>query len=537
MTDIIECENELIKWKAKNKLDVYYPNITSLLSNFSSKQDFLNACTNLNSDSTRREWYNLFGYPQTIPVDEVSDEIKTNWCRIHGYPINIISKINNPQLFNECCVYHQVASMSVENIKSNTGLGTKYLNPNTSDQDLALLRTKLSAAELNSLDFIKLHKKSSDFNITDKSIHYSDSNIPDNIIAWKRLRSLVKMFLSSTALSASEMLLNVVPSMKFIQDNVFSNVTGDVQALTEMKKLIALLPYKQEENKEFLVNYIDTFMEQKDIVKMLPQFKDKWINGRLVFEIGDDDKDLFKCYKGVMNTKYFVITVNPVDMLFCSTDQEYHSCFALDSPHGSNKGLINFLARPDTCMCFLSSGSLSKPWKSDMYKGLSFNHIKIKARAFIYNSKNLDMADVGRCYAPNEIANAGRSDRFLLSFRTDARLFLWKLLQESGIQFDISTFVPTSSLRRCIANPTREFNEDICFTFETAGLKERKFKGHDHNEVYMDNLSFSRDDSQDMEKHGTYHSHIGNGCCSRFNARSGNLGDLYTDELNKLLNK
>lgn len=537
MTDIIECENELIKWKNRNKLDTYYPYITSLLNNFDTKDSFLAACNNSQSGATRREWYNLFGYPEKLVGDDVSDDITANWCRIHAYPTRVIKKTNIPSLFNEWCIYNQVSSMPIDAIKSILGLEVKYLNPNTQDEEIALIRNKLPAGDRANLDFIKLHQKSKDLNATDASIHYSDKDIPDNILAWKRLRSLVKMFLESTASDIPEMLTNIVPSMTLVTENVFTNVEGDKSALTEMKKLIAMLPYEKDSDKEFLINYVNTFMEQKDIVQMLPQFRDKWINGRLVFEIGDDAKDLFRCYKGVMNTKYFVITVNPVDMLFCSTDQEYHSCFGLDSPHGSNKGLINFLARPDTCMCFLSSGSLSKPWKNDMYKGLSFNHIKIKARAFIYNDKDLKMADVGRCYAPSEIQNSGRNaDCCLRSFRTDARLFLWKLLQESGRDFSISEYITARGLRSCLGDPRRHF-ENLDFSFTTAGLIERRFKGHVHNEVYMDNLSFSRDNREERKDHGTYYAYVGHGCCSAFNARDGHLGNLYTQELNKLLNK
>ena len=527
MTDIIECEN-LLK-QHKSKLMRYYPTIVDYLENFSSKDNFLSRINSALSPA-RREFYNLYGYPEQLAEDEQNDTIKVNWIRIHNYPEKETFNCDNDRIFIEYCINKQMSNLPDLGDKTPPSvLQLKYLQAEDEETSNAIADTmEQRGIFTNDIKFLKLHRTalttSTSLDELEKRFKYTDPHLPENIWAWKRMRSIIKQYMNCKIESITEM-LGRIKGMKLVDaKEVFHNVEHDEHALEELNKLIAILPYK-DKDKEDILNAVNNYME-KDLVQILPQYKDKWFNGRLVFEIGDDADDLFKLYKGIMGTQYFVLTVNPVDILFCSTDQEYTSCFSLESPHGSVQGLPNFLSRPDIAMCFLSSGSMSKPWKSDSYPGLAINHIKIKARAFIYNNDALNMADIGRCYAPRELTNVGRES--LEHFRSDARVMLWKLLMESGCLtqevFD-SLNISNKQFRRYFTDKAFDYDMDFTFGVKPLVLRHYKDTRTSHNEVYFDNLYFDIDDGA-----SEYRSRVGRGCTHRY-CGDGPLYNLYKREL------
>lgn len=541
MTNISEIEMEYEKYK--NKIEAKYPKLAYLLNDFNGKEAFFKKVNEPNSHLLRKELYTLFGFPKELnKEDENFSDLALPFLRFKDYPLSNVMASKSEAIFREYCFNEAVKNIQAKDLFSTLSLQIKYLQ-DISDEDRKtiehILLDKGESYAVTDIKFISILKDAfksdnpekvlSEF---EKSIKYTSSDTPEAYKVWKRTRTLVNDFLKAKIETFNDVLMNTIPNMKFVSaDEVFKNKEKDEQALVDFNKLVALLPYKEEEDKLDVLNGINNYMD-KDIVKMLPQFKDKWVNGRLCFEIGDEDKALFKKYKGVMNTKYFVITVNPIDLLFCSTDQEYQSCFSLLSSHGSVKGLPNFIARKDIAMCFLSSGSLSKPWKHEWYPGLSFSHIKIKARAFLYNDKDLKYIDVGRCYSPCEISNATNGS--LAQFRTAARIHIWKLLTENGTDVTTMGTINRKTLKEYLTKGYTD-SQSLDIIFDVAPLKERIFKNHEHNEVYFDNLSFRTDDKTG-EMISKYWGSVGSGSTYYYNA-SGSLGELYRKGLDNAKSK
>lgn len=532
MTNISEIEIEYEKYRGK--IEAKYPRVAQLLNDFNGKDAFFKKVNEPESHSLRKELYTLFGYPKELnKEDENFSDLALSFIRFKDYPLSDVMASKSEAIFREYCFNEAVKNIQAKDLFSSLSLQIKYLQ-DISDKDKKviehILLQKGEAFAVSDIRFISMLKDAyksknpekvlSEF---EKGIKYTSIDTPDAYKVWKRARYFVNSFCNSKVETFNEVLINTIPNMKFVSaGEVFKNKEKDEQALADFNKLVALLPYKDEKDKLDVLNGINNYMD-KDIVKMLPQFKDKWVNGRLCFEIGDEEKALFKKYKGVMNTKYFVITVNPVDLLFCSTDQEYQSCFSLLSTHGSVKGLPNFIARKDVAMCFLSSGSLSKPWKHEWYPGLSFSHIKIKARAFLYNDKDLKYIDVGRCYSPSEISNA--TEGSLFEFRTSARILLWKLLTENGVDMTQLGSINRKCLKQYLTNGYTD-SQSLDIEFDVTPLVEKRFKGHGHNEVYFDNLKFAFIKDGDSEDVSKYCGSVGAGCLYKFNA-SGSLGELY----------
>lgn len=538
MTNIIELETDFEKYKSK--MEAHFPAITKYLKNWQDKDTFFKDLDKLDNSNMRKEFYQLFGYPKKLlDVDKNNVNIMSSVIRFKGYPLSEINAIKNEMLFREYCTNKAIQDIPIKELFSALALQIKYLQADSkNEKELKELKEAFEEIHclgaLQDIQFVKVLREAYNskepkkvLEDYEKTIKYTSDKNSEFSKMWKRTRYFVDAFIDANTPSFIEC-LKYIPDMK-LAEGVFNGAKDkDEQAMQELNKLVSILPYKKEEDKLDILTDLNNYMD-KDIVKMLPQFKDKWENGRLCFEIGDTNKDLFNKYKGVMNTKYFVITVNPVDMLFCSTDQEYQSCFSLLSPHGSVKGLPNFISRKDVAMCFLSSGSMSKPWKSESYPGLSFGHIKIKARAFIYNDDKLKYADIGRCYSPCEISRASYGD--LRHFRHSARILLWKFLSENGTVFsDLSSGINRKRITEFLTNGVFDRNA-VDFKFNVAPLVKRIFKGSDNaNEVYMDNLAFTSDNNTRY-----YDSNVGAGCCSRF-CGCGDLGSLYRLGLQDLEN-
>lgn len=512
----------------------YYPHLASLLEEEDSTV-LTEESLSKNNVPALLEMYKLLGFNKDRQDLKGNSSYVSLLMRIEKYANPEVFTLGLKEVSDEYLKAKALKDMDASSIESKEYLQIKMLQGDKQaiEKYETLSHSSSSAAEsLAKLRIIQAHQENK-LDELFSSIKVTKDAEP--LVAWKRARTSLLEVLSKPTITGLD-LINKIPDMKLVETPMF--VHDSKKALDDFLKLVMALPYDMNEDKEAIIRALSNYMENKDLVKMLPQFKDKWQDGRLIFEIGDEESDLFHPFKGVLGTKYFVITVNPVDMLFCSTDQEYQSCFSLCSPHGSNNGLPNFIAHPSTAMCFLSSGSLSKPWKDEeRYPGLSFKHIKIKARAFIYNDAAMKLAVAGRSYAPNEIQYADPHRDVNRTFRSQASLFLAKLLQVDLTKYGVPKKILAKNVNNNIYyNDDYRIDNHLSFDFKYYPI--RPFDGNRWNEVYMDNLSCDYDpyddddelDSADWEyRHAT-----GNGCCSRFCSDCGTLYRAYRSGLDML---
>lgn len=511
--------------------DTFFPNLKSFIEDAEVDGDVFKPEILKQKPQAFFEYSLLMGFDKTQLTDEEFNSHEHFKYRLFYNRIichSDESALNDPSVFisDEYLLAKAIKDIPLESLSSIKQLQLKYLTATTKEsRNKAYDKYKELYPDAESIElraylkltlahrFGKLEEFEKNIKVT-KDCRF--------LGAWKRCREYIKAVKDKPAISLDSF-IEQLPSMNVVKEPVFNYDEKD--PIFNFNMLLSALPYASNDDKADIVNKTNDYMNNKTIVKMLPQYKDCWNNGRLVFEIGDDDKDFFKNYKGVLNTKYFVITVNPVDLLFCSTDQEYQSCYSLLSDYGSTPGLPNFIAQPHTAMCFLSSGSMSKPWRHDRFPGLAFKHIKIKARAFLFTSEDEKHIGVGRTYAPNEIQRAGKGGIGTdWDFRNQAQLFMFKLLKEAKkeegeesntMEYLLSSGMTKKYIFNMKENPeclSRIFDTKGKYVFTTPSWKFRSIESGCHTEVYLDNLKLA--DSETSKDEFRYE--IGSGSCSRF---------------------
>ncbi len=85
--------------------------------------------------------------------------------------------------------------------------------------------------------------------------------------------------------------------------------------------------------------------------------------------------------KAVSETKYLVISRNPVDFMMCSTGQGFHSCYALDSRSSNAWSLPSLLCDKNRFLIYLTNAKF-KNFVLDDEGDMKFRYLKIKARCW-----------------------------------------------------------------------------------------------------------------------------------------------------------
>ena len=121
---------------------------------------------------------------------------------------------------------------------------------------------------------------------------------------------------------------------------------------------------------------------------------DKWYNKELMNYFTRPDKDLFADIKGLegfevigkriyipygtSDTKYFVISRNPIDWFFVSWYQRWSSCFGYTnttSQHAAYlNGYIAFMTGTNGCLCYTTDGETTKQNLTDTFRSPGYSN-------------------------------------------------------------------------------------------------------------------------------------------------------------------
>ena len=88
----------------------------------------------------------------------------------------------------------------------------------------------------------------------------------------------------------------------------------------------------------------------------------------------------------LQSSKYLVVSRNPIDIIFCSTNQNFGSCYSFDSNYGYCMGVPALIPNKDMFVCYLTKGKHQnyeiKEEHGDTY---SFRYMKMLTRFFAYH--------------------------------------------------------------------------------------------------------------------------------------------------------
>ncbi len=107
---------------------------------------------------------------------------------------------------------------------------------------------------------------------------------------------------------------------------------------------------------------------------------DKKLDKKIVI---DTDSDKMKAIIG--SSKYLVVSRNPVDIVLCSTNQNYGSCYSMDSSYGYAFGVPAIIPNKDIYVCFFTKGKHANYNISNSKHDYSFRYMKMLSRFFAFH--------------------------------------------------------------------------------------------------------------------------------------------------------
>jgi len=328
-----------------------------------------------------------------------------------------------------------------------------------------------------------------------------------------------------------EHLLNMIPEFEYsdsseerILDAIKTPVTLDFFGhkldensqrlffrLTETDKKNLMDEIKAVNDKNFEYNSRELSPEEKEL---------RYKEGRYSKIINTD----YDAIKAIINSsRYLVVSRNPVDITFCSTNQNFGSCFSMTSSYGYAFGVPALIPNQDIFVCYLTKGkhqnfSISSP----EHTGYEFRYMKMLARFFVYHCKETtmitkeiydpytgmgeetyleeekDVLGLGYIYPKENGTNLNNND---IRWR-----FFAKLFQDVKIPTIIPTIIPGNEQKYGLVPSRFEYDTD-----KQYDLKHKDWflavenVNHDLMNPYFDNLRNLDSD------HGTYDAYDGCG--------------------------
>lgn len=205
------------------------------------------------------------------------------------------------------------------------------------------------------------------FDLNEESLEYLRENI------WTRTEDALKL---DSLLKLGDDLRHYIP-IEITQNNTENPMYNKYRELLYSKyKLIEL-----EENKIDLRYFSEDVLNRGRVVHPKTGNEVKLFKHLIKLGYPREEIEKITTYKPPMDKMYLVLSRNPVDYLFSSTNQSFSSCIGLSSSHSpcyylGFPGIFNDNAR---CLAYLTKGKVS----DFEIKGLNFSHYRYISRSWV----------------------------------------------------------------------------------------------------------------------------------------------------------
>ena len=187
---------------------------------------------------------------------------------------------------------------------------------------------------------------------------YENELTPDVSITYEALVETIRYALDNTDASFRDVPIEILYKDLKKEDTDYSKQDIDCPLKDfsndyELRSLIALADYPADLSEQiYEARNADNWC--------LKAFKDfPKYNNRVFIKLSDYDKAVYRHKSGGVVPKYIVISKNPLDYFYASYGNSFQSCFALNSPMARWYGYVPFSATPESCMVYLSDGTVT----------------------------------------------------------------------------------------------------------------------------------------------------------------------------------
>ena len=208
------------------------------------------------------------------------------------------------------------------------------------------------------------------------------------------LRLLPEFFYSGATNTRIKKSLNpLTRDFKHIDGDKFFNVGSDLRAWYKVGMHADIdLAYQRYRN--FLSNVNHPLVSDYNLTDYevfrakrvyIPEKKQEIRLFKFIINNGILSQDQVDFINEISNNKdlYFVVSRNPLDILFCSTDQAYSSCLSIDSDLKYCYGLLSGTLDPALAIGYFTDGTLYQHEIKNCY----FMHFRYQQRQFIHICK------------------------------------------------------------------------------------------------------------------------------------------------------
>lgn len=149
--------------------------------------------------------------------------------------------------------------------------------------------------------------------------------------------------------------------------------------------------------------YKITETDKKNLIEQIQDINKHYFDYNTAGKTDEEKEKLWKegCYSKIIDmnndavraivesSRYLVVSRNPIDIVMCSTNQNFGSCFSMTSTYGYAFGVPALIPNTDLCVCYLTKGkhqnfSIHSRNKNMDYE---FRFMKMLLRFFVYNCK------------------------------------------------------------------------------------------------------------------------------------------------------
>lgn len=256
-----------------------------------------------------------------------------------------------------------------------------------------------------------------------------------------------------------------------------------------------------------------------------------WKNGCYT-KIIDMNNDAVRAI--VESSKYLVVSRNPIDILMCSTNQNFGSCYSMTSTYGYALGVPALIPNKDIFVCYLTKGKHQNFSIHSKNKDIDydFRFMKMLLRFFVYHCVEEKPTEIQAQYSPGEyIETIKTEEKDILGLgyiypkdggknfnHDDIRWrFLAEMFEKLGIKTTRPTMIETKFEQTTSGKKVPEYDNRFSYSYQGSWkLKNKDWflaterTKNEYMNPYFDNIS-----PTSTAKFDNY-----NGSCSNYTALS-----------------